>query len=447
MVAAAAKQRALMAGTSGMRDAGETYLPRYPLETAEAYRDRLKSSWLFNGYRKTVRDMAGRVFGKPVELGDTVDQRIADWSDNIDNAGHDLSTFARMVFEDGIDAGISYILVDSPRRTGTVTQAQAQSQGLRPYFVHLPVESLIGWKTGIVANATVLMQLRIMETASEPVDEFTEKAVPQIRVLDRTPGGVQVRLFRKADDKHGDWLPYDEPFMTGLTEITVVPFYANRVGFFQGAPLLDDLADVNIAHWQSQSDQRNIMHFARVPILFAAGRADSEGPLVISAGMATVSSDPAAKMQWVEHSGQAIGAGRQDLKDLEFQMEAHGLQIVAPTMQSATGAAIDEAKATSTLSMTADELKDALEQAMIWLAEYAGIPGEFTVAVNKDFGTNMMGAQELAGLLSAVNTGQLSRETFLREMARRGMVAADLDPDEEAERIEAESGGLMSDGA
>ncbi len=447
MVEDMAKGRALMGGTKAMRAAGKTYLPKFEAESEEAYKARLDSSWLFNGLRKTVRDMTGKVFDKPVELGEKAPQQIIDWSANIDMAGRDLSTFARDVFEDAMSgAGISYIMVDAPARSKSVTKAQAQSMNLRPYFVHLRVEDILGWKTDTIANVTQLTQLRIMETVTEPdpKDEFAEVETKQVRVLDVTESGVQTRLYRKADEK---WAQIDKPTFSDLTEITVVPFYANRLGFFSGEPMLDDLADVNIAHWQSQSDQRNILHFARVPILFASGR-ESDEPLVVSAGMATTASDPQATMSWVEHTGKAIDAGRTDLKDLEFQMETFGLQLlVARGKQSATGEALDSAKETSTLSMTADQLQDTLEQAFKWMAEYGGLTDvEMQVAVNKEFGVSMMGAQEMTAMLAAVNTGNMSRETFLREMARRGMVAPDLDIEKEQERIDATAPSLTGEG-
>lgn len=439
MLAAAQKGRALMGGTTAMRAQAEVFLPKFAKESLEAYRSRLNSSWLFNGYRKTVRDMTGRVFSKPVEIteGDT---RLKDWAENIDMQGRDLSTFARQVLEDALSGpGISYIMVDAPRREGTVTQAQAQAANLRPFMVALRVEDVLGWRAETVNNATILTQLRLAECVTEPdpKDEFANKTVDQVRVLDLLPSGVQTRLYRKAE-KGAEWVLHEEPFINpALTEITVVPVYANRTGFFTGEPLLDDLADVNIAHWQSQSDQRNILHYARVPILFGAGIDDKE-PITIGTNTAVIASASDAKLQWVEHSGKAIEAGRQDLKDLEFQMEAFGLQLLAarPSAQSATGEALDANKETSQLGMIADALQDALEQALRWMALYGGTDQSPAVTVNKDFGVSFMTAQEITALLAAVKDGSLSRETFITELARRGAIRSEITPDEELDRIE-----------
>ena len=443
MQTAAAKGRALMGGTTAMRKARETYLPRFGKESHAAYEARLRSSWLFNGYRKTVRDMTGRIFSKPVEAEDTPDQ-ISEWLANADLQGRDLSTFARQVFEDALAGpGISYIMVDAPPREGTITVAQAQAQNLRPYLIHLRAEDVLGWKTEVINNVTTLTQIRIQEeyTETSATDEFAEVSKPQVRVLDRMAPGVLSRIFRKG--QRDEWVEVPElAAVYDVPEITIIPFYINRSGFFTGEPLLDDLADINIAHWQSQSDQRHILHYARVPVLFGAGvPANAVGE--IGASTAIIAESPDAKMQWVEHSGKAIEAGRQDLKDLEFQMETFGLQLLTarPSSQSATGEALDANKETSILAMTADQLQDALEQAITWMGVYGGIEADPSVSVNKDFGVTMMNAQEASVLLQAVKDGEISRETFLGEWKRRGFIRSDIDSDEEIERIDEEDVG------
>lgn len=446
MLTAGAAGRALMGGTRAMRAAGQLFLPRFPSESDEAYRARRDASFLFNGYRRTVRQMTGRVFDKPVEVSETP-ARITQWAQNVDMQGNDLSVFARDVFECALAGpGLSFVMADAPARQGAVTQAQAQAAGLRPYLVHIKAEDVLGWKVATINNAPAVTQLRIIEKVSEDTDdEFEQMEVEQVRVLDLTDAGVVTRLFRRGRSEA--WALYGDPVLSPLRRITVRPFYATRTGFWQAEPPLEDLADLNVAHWQSSSDQRNILHFARVPLLHATGRDEDEGPLVASAGTATTSRDPAARLEWVEHSGAAIGAGREDLKDLEFQMQVQGLQLLVARQETATGAALDAAKETSALAMMADALQDCLEGALQDMAEYAGEPGaDVSVAVNKDFGVMPMGAQEMQAMLMAVNTGNMSRETFLREMTRRGMLRADLDPLDEAERIEAEGGGLSDGG-
>jgi hypothetical protein len=443
MVEAAEKGRALMGGTDSMRKAGKTYLPKFKAEADEDYKARLESSWLFNGMRKTVKDMTGRVFTKPIEIVDGSD-RLKEFATDINMQGQDLSAFASDVFKDAFVPGISFIMVDAPRREGETTRAQANTQGLRPYMVHLKVEDILGFKTEQFNNVLALSMLRIMESVTEddPKDEFTQINVDQVRVLTREGNTVSVRIYRKNDKD--EWLVVDE-YQTNAEEITVIPFYAQRTGFFMAEPVLEDLADVNIAHWQSQSDQRHILHFARVPILFASGRGDDE-PLVISASQAVTSRDSDAKLSWVEHSGAAIGSGRTDLQDLQYQMQALGLQLLVASHETATGAVLDSTKETSTLSMMADNLKDALEQALEWMAFYAGEQEQnITVEINKEFGIVPLTAQEVQVMQQDVALGLLSKDAYYAERKRRGFLSPDLNTEADMDKITEEAPDLTGE--
>jgi len=441
MVQAGAKGRALMSGTAGMRKEGTRYLPKFKAEAEDDYQARLHSSWLFNALRKTIKDMTGRVFDSPIEIQDAP-QQIIDMAEDIDMQGRDLSVFASEVFKDAFVPGVSYIMVEAPRRDADTTRAEAAAQGLRPYLVHLRVEDVLGFQTGLFGNVLALAQLRIMESVTEPdpKDEFSQIEVEQVRVLDRLPDGVQVRLYRQDAKKR--WQVVDE-YTTEAPEITVIPFYAQRTGFFTGEPVLEDLADVNIAHWIKQSDFDNISHVANVPILHISGRRSDEGPITISPTTAITSEDVQAKMEYVEHKGQAIPALERGLLRLEFQMQTLGLQLLVARAQSATGAALDAAKETSTLAMMADSLKDALEQALQWMAFYAGLGDvSITINVNKEFGVTMMTPQEVLAMQKDVAMGYLTLETYFEERKRRGVLRPDLDTAAELDRLAATAPAL-----
>jgi hypothetical protein len=151
-------------------------------------------------------------------------------------------------------------------------------------------------------------------------------------------------------------------------------------------------------------------------------------------------------MKYVEHTGAAIGAGRDDLKDLEFQMQTLGLELLIPKPggQSATGAVIDQGKINSPLAMMADNLKDALEQAFGYMAEYDGLGKDAggSISVNTDFGLSLRDAAEIQAILGAYNAGLISRETAWKELKRRGFLMDDFKPEDEIEKIEQDGEAL-----
>lgn len=418
--------RTIMAGTQSMRDAGEAYLPKEPGESQTAYDARRKRTVLFNAFRKTVQDMAGRVFAKEVMIENGAAQ-FETWAENIDQTGRHLSVFAAQVFQDALQTGVSYIVADTPSNASGATRA---TQG-QPYLVHLRVEDVIGWTHETTPEGLRLTSFRYYETIEEVYDTIHCERITQIKVL--LPGEYQI--WRKSDDDKKEWRLFAEG-LRGIDEIPVAVVYTNQTGFMTGEPPLQDLADLNITHWQSSSDQRNILHVARVPILFGSGLPEDQD-IVVGGGAFIRASDPNASMSYVEHSGAAIGSGHDDIKELEFQMQAMGLQLLqAEPAQTATGEVRDDVKENSRLGRMADALKDGLENALVFMGILGGVSGqEPDVIVNKDFGITSRGAVDIQALTTAWTAGLLSSETVLKEFIRRGFISDDVTPEDEAERL------------
>lgn len=435
--------RTLMGGTKAMRKAGIYYLPQEIKETTEAYQARLKRSTLFNGFRKTVKDMTGKVFAKPVVLEDDVPKQIEGYAENIDLAGRHLNVFARDVFFDTMQTGIGYIFTDKPAaatqgsgRNGEVTRAD--EAGARPYLCYVKAEDMLGWLSETINGVVTLTQVRIREVATVKSGDYAEESIEQIRVL--RPGSWEIWRKSTDDQTKNQWVKFDEG-TTSLTKIAIAPVYINRTAFMCGAPPLEDLADLNVAHWQSQSDQRNILHVARVPILFGSGFSEQD-TIAVGASQMVRTTDANAKLQYVEHTGKAIDSGDKDLQNLELQMQAMGLQLLidGPGGQTATGEMRDESKENSPLAMMARALGDALELSLGFMAEYDGLGEDKggSVIVNQDYGVEA-GHTDLQQLLAARVAGEISRETFWEEMQRRNFLSDSFDPETEQARLASEA--------
>ncbi len=364
---------ALMGGTETMRAAGPRFLPKNTAEPSEAYQRRLAASFLFNGYRRAIETLSGKPFSQPLQLGDDVPELLVEYAKDIDLQGRNLHAFAHDVFRTALSHGLSHILVDHPKvptlpdgKSHTLADQRAAG---RPYFVHLHPDAMLGWRSERINGVETLTQLRFLETIEEPdpVNEWATKEIKQVRVIEPNAW----RIYRKGQDDK--WL---------------ATVYGQRTGFMTARPPLLDLAWLNVEHWQSASDQSNILHVARVPILFASGF-ESTDPITVGAGIAVTTDDPNANLRYVEHQGAAIEAGRQSLKDLEERMSLLGglLLTQKPGMKTATEKAIETAEAESSLGLMALNLQDALDLALDYAAKWEGIiTGGGTVKVFTDFG-------------------------------------------------------------
>lgn len=434
--------RALLGGTRAMRAAGKKYMPKWPNEEDEAYKCRLASAVLFPAYKRTIDTLTGKPFSEPITLGDDVPVDIAKWTEDIDLRGRNIDAFAADIMESALGYGICGILVDYPKATDAEgkllypTREMEKAAGVRPYCIQIHPWQVLGWRDEYKDGVWRLTQLRLMESVDEPIGEYDVKPVDQVRVL--TPGAWEIH--RQNEKK--EWFVYD----SGTTSLSIIPFvpvYGQRTGFMLGRPPLIEVANLNVAHWQCASDQQTILHVARVPILAVIGVDDEKWQMTVGASSA-VKIPLHGDMKWVEHSGKAIEAGANELEALEERMRQAGaeLLVLRPGKITATQTATENAVGMCALHRIANNLEDALDQALQICADWVGEPTGGHVELFKDFGAASLAEASTQLLLDSTSAGKVSDETYFNELKRRGVVSPDIDWQDEKDRIDAQGPAL-----
>ena len=453
------KIQTVLNGTDAMRSAERAFLPQHPEETDAAWRERLLRNTLFNLSKITLTSWVGRPFSDPIQFKD-VPKNIEDLHPDIDLEGNDIHVFARNWFEDGLAKAYSHVYVDFPRVDKEAPRTLADDQGLRPYWVHIPPEQLFFADAEVIDGREVLREIRIMEEVNER-EGFGEVVRPQIRRVFMqdtvTEDGEQVsiptvQLYRLKDarKKKRDW-ELKDTYTFDLDRIPLVTFYSDRDAFMHGNPPLEDLVDLNIAHWQSTSDQRAILTVARFPILALSGGVDDDKKLVIGPNRWLYSPDPQSKFYYVEHKGQAIEAGRKDLEDLANQMGEYGAEFLKkrPGNVTATARALDAAEATSALQDITLRFADALDQVLDLTALWLGGEDGGTAVLTTDFGPEEISQAEMTTLRETRKAKDISRVAYLEELMRRGLLNEEYDIEADAAVIEQETmdmfGGPLDD--
>jgi hypothetical protein len=434
--------RDLMGGTTAMRNAGETWLPREPKEDPDSYTVRKDRSFLYEAYPDTVDKLAQKPFIKPVTIQGELPERIGN-TKNVDNSGNSLTNFAKEVLKDAIDRGLTHLLIDFPKANPSNTRGDEKEKNINPYFTHVKAENLIGFKWKFAESGEKkLSQIRIHEKRIEEAGSYGEQEANFIRVINETSW----ELYKKSPDDKEYWL-WDSGINT-FGEIPLITFYTNRTGFMKAKPALMKLAWLNLAHWQSYSDQRNILRFARVGILFAAGFTEDELKKGVFVGpkKLTGSTNPDAKLEYVEHSGKAIEAGEKDLQKLEERMEVVGLQ---PLMSKggdvkATGQALGEMKNHSSMQSWVTDLEDVFENGYKYKARWVNleesISEEFKVDIFSDFIVPFIGKDDSKTVIELYDRHLITGETTVKEVKRRGTLSEVVDPEKEVIDARAEQG-------
>jgi len=454
MLPAWTKIQTVLNGTEAMRDAGRTYLPQHYAETDKQYEERLLKCTLLNSTKITLDSWVGRPFSDPIVFED-MPSAMETIADDVDLTGTDIQVFCRNWFSDGVAKAFSHVYIDFPRvdKEAPRSLADDQNEGIRPYWVHIHPEQLFFADAEVIAGREVLREIRIMETVQER-DGFSEIHKKQIRRIflgfneEMQETQVTVELYQLRETKNKDkeeWILVDS-YPSDLPFIPLVTFYSDRDSFMHGQPPLEDLADLNIAHWQSTSDQRACLTVARFPILALSGGTDENNELAIGPNRWLYAPDPQAKFYYVEHSGDAIEAGRNDLLDLESQMAEYGAEFLKkrPGAQTATARALDSAEATSPLQDMTIRFTHAVDQALWITAQWMRLENGGTVVISTEFGPEDVNQADLNTLRETRKMRDISRKAYLEELIRRGLLDEEYDIEADAAVLEQETMDMFS---
>lgn len=418
----------LFTGTSAMRSAGQTYLPKEPAEATSNYNSRLNRSVLFPTYSKTIKTAVGKAFSRPVNIELPTSLDFLKY--NVDGSGSTMERFVKDLTQDAINYGITYLLVDYPVLDPNSTLADERAAGALPYWVNIKPTQVLEISASYLDGLLQLTYFRFNEVVEDTDNLENNESIEQVKEFilleDRS---VQYVIYRK--DKQGKEYIYDTNIIRGIDLIPIIPVYGNKTIPFHGSPVLMDLAQLNVTHWQMYSDYLNIVHATSVPMLVIKGYTEQTNPdgsvqeLVISPNSAIKLTDPTGDVKWVEINGSGITAAKEALNDLEAKMSLNGLELTASAnniaSETATGRLIDAATANSILKTICMDVEVAVLQAILYSAIYIDAPVEPTsieVTINSTFLVDKM----YSDIVELYKNGLLTQEEALAEIKSRGLL-------------------------
>jgi hypothetical protein len=408
-----------------MREANHKYLPQEEGESSEIYANRLSRSVLYGAYSRTIKTLAGMPFMMPMDVKE-MPPELAYLIKDATGEGVTLSAFAKELLLDLINYGICHILVEHPESKEELSLAEEKALNMRPYFSRIDPLKLIGWKSTKIGAKTLLTQARIFEdtTIDDPNDPFAEVPTQQVRVVEN---GVTTLYRKDISGAPGSEFRIIDTIFTDLDNIGIHTIYGNRTGFMQGAPVLEELAWLNIRHWQKVSDLDNIEHVANVPMAYALGVLDGEMENIIFSPHTMIKSgNQDLKLGYVEHSGHAITASQHSVDQLENRMVAMGAEMLSArgssTRETGIAKTIDNSKATSVLQELVEKLEDGIAQAINTAGQWLDIKADTQVTIGDKISLTV-DPNLVTNFLDMARNEEMDFEDLAKELQKRGLLS------------------------
>jgi hypothetical protein len=435
-------------GRDAIIDAGTKYTPALPGATAEQNKAYLTRGNFFNAVARTTHGLVGAIFQKSPEID--IRETYKYWLDDITLTNVTFNMFALDALHDVMLMG----------RYGILVEMATESTG-RPYMIGYRTENVINWRTDRIEGDELLTMVVLKETIDEPKedDTFVEEDLIQYRVLRLDIDGENRRYVQqlwRQQDGEGDFIPYGEeliPIRRG-SPLRFLPFVF--LGPWHSTPRvekppLQDLADVNLGHWRNSCDHEQGLHLVALPTPYVSGMRTSStddeadrlkiGPSVVwqldaqgSAGM----------LEFTGAGLKSIVTAMEEKKQQMATLGARVLEMQPAHAETATAITIRHAGEYASLRTMAQAGEQGLTMALqiaVWWYSTEENPSDVPVAVvlNKDFVSVKAKPEEVKTALLAMQSGDISFETFWHLLTEGGWTREGVTADEERKQIEFET--------
>jgi hypothetical protein len=374
--------RTLYGGWECVRRERDNLLPTHPAEDPGDYAIRVGRPTFYNAFGRTVRALAGTVFKSPPTPQGIPSEILTLYEDDIDLQGTDGPAFLLHTFTDSLISGLAGIFVDMPANTGGQTLLEAQQLDLRPFWVMVRKDDIVSFRVDVVNGKSVLGQLVLKDRVEYQSGKFGVKVEDRYKVYRRTETAV---TFETWEQVKGKWTATEPGTFRGVTEIPFAPIYTARVDYMDATPPLIDLANLNLLHYQVNSDLHHAAHIANVPVLVTVGAPDE--PIQIGPNRALqLPADASAR--WMETTGASIAQTRNILADIEEQMSNLGLGMLqrkSRAAETAQKASLDRQEQDSTLAAIVSDLENGIELALFYTSQFLGLDTWGRLEFSRDF--------------------------------------------------------------
>lgn len=447
-----ARNRAFVDGEAAVKAQGELYLPRARVDDSPAeYAAHKKRTGFFPAAFKIAQGWLGLIWRKPALLK-TTSSRVALLARVVTKDARSLDDMAQWIVRETMITNFTGILSDHPPRGDFGSDMSAGDElrrGFRPYIARYTAENILEVTCGVIDEHRVgLVRVRVLEDNGERVRELTinDAGVYEVRLHDRQDGTFRVTstTVPTLDGKPLSEIPFD----LINTDDSLVPTPS----------LLQHSVDLNLQHYVMEGCLAAAINLTTAPIAIITGfepevDPDSKKPVpfefdvtpgaIWAFGAPKGDGATGVKVDWFTYDPKGQELVTNKLRDLKDALSAIGHSILAPEKpapEAAETQLIRRAAENAMLAAFTDKVGKRIEAAFQRWARWADPRNpSLTYTLNLDFLPQPMPAQNITTFSTLVDKRQLSLRTFHEALGEGELMPRGFDPEEEADRIEAEN--------
>ena len=405
------KTRSAESGSNAIKGGGTKYLPQLNGHEDDDY-DKYKGRTVYYNFTgKTATGLKGMVFRKEPVI--QISDELTDISEHITPDGKSLTDLMQSVVSELINPSRVGILMDLPvQSTDGMTMQQVSELNIQPYLSMYVAESIINWRTETINNVKMLTMCVLKEESEEvnESDRFTTTATVNYRVLELIDNVYTVTIYDDGGSIIGESI---QPVINGVN-LNYIPFWIlNQNGEsidIVSKPVIDDIADINIAHYVNSADYENALHWSGVRTVIVEGWPEDQDikmgsafgvPLGAKAYFLTAPTDDALSSAMERKEGIMVSMGA-------------SLITKATGDVTATSSVIQHQGEMSTITDIANNVSRVMTMIMKIFNGWIGNEdsSDINIKLNIDYNPLKMTGQEALALMQVFQGGGIDRNTL-----------------------------------
>lgn len=438
----------------------EKYIPRlsghtYTLQGQQSYESFVNYAELYNATGRTVDAYRGLLNRKlpSVTAPDALEYVLDDFTIK----GESIYTFIEQLEVELITTNRVGIFVDYPYvdPESRLSKADMARMNMNPYATMYPAESIINWEETRINNKIVTSLVVLKEVDYVRINSVMPMEQITYRVLELDDNGFYRQIIVQPEYMNTSESNYNRvqcsryivkdtvyPRQNGqyMRYIPFFPVTAQGVTWNMSKSVIEDLVNVNIAHYRDTAFHQKAIAWTASPTAVFSGLPDdvpsvsigSEDAILIAIG---------GTAKYLEYEGKGLEDIANALQSKENQMAILGAKILANTagkVESGEAALIHRAGEQGILADIATTVGVAIEKALGIIASWKGLKpakGEIKIEINKDFTPGVMDANTILALGKELDEGRISYESYMYALQRGEILPPERTPDEEKRLI------------
>lgn len=424
------------------------------------YDQYVSRSVLYNFVKRTLEGLRGTVMEKPAEINipTSMEYILGD----VDGNGLSLEQQTRQVLGGVLSKGRYGLLASYPDNTaamdddGFISKEMVEKLGIRAYCSTYHPLDIINWQMDRI-GATVLTTLIVLrEEYNSSEDEFAVDIQDQYRVLRLGYPDETIQTLAGQAVPENTMVYYQYVHRDSRIAEATIPLKGNGeffdeipfrfVGSEDNSPSMDDipledLTEVNFGHYRNSADFEEACFLLGQPQVTAVGMTEHWikevwGGKMYFGSRAIITGPEGANFGLLQVSPNTMAM--EGMKYKEEVMIRLGAQLVTAdsSKRTATEALMDNRSDNSVLSSIADNVSQAYEDILEFMAEFNGDdPSEITYILNQNYGARDATPEQINAWLGALAQNAMSLTTFLKNMKAGNQLPEDTTVEDEEKAI------------